>query len=66
MQRGGLLGERARAASKLTVQIAMGRADPLGTPAWALPLTPMAGFVFLGLSLWIWGFGVRRYTSTGS
>lgn len=45
---------------------AMGRTDPLGTPAWALPLTPLAGFAFLGLSLWIWGFGVRRYTSTGS
>jgi len=45
---------------------AMGRADPLGTPAWMLPLAPAAGFVFLGVALWAWGFGVRHYTSTGS
>ncbi len=45
---------------------AMGRSDPLGTPDWVLPLTPAAGLVFLGVSLWVWGFGVRRYTSTGS
>ncbi|MGA0600104.1 ABC transporter permease [Caulobacter sp. KR2-114] len=45
---------------------AMGRADPLGTPAWVLPLTPAAGFAFLAVALWAWGFGVRHYTSTGS
>ncbi|HWA63194.1 MAG TPA: ABC-2 family transporter protein [Caulobacteraceae bacterium] len=45
---------------------AMGHTDPLGTPPWILPLTPAAGFAFLGLALWVWGFGVRRYTSTGS
>ncbi len=45
---------------------AMGRSDPMGTPDWVLPLTPAAGLVFLGASLWVWGFGVRRYTSTGS
>lgn len=48
------------------VVAALGRSDPLGTPDWILPLTPAAGFAFLALSLWVWGFGVRRYTSTGS
>lgn len=45
---------------------ALGRSDPLGAPDWLLPFTPLMGFAFLVLSLWIWGFGVRRYTSTGS
>jgi ABC-2 type transport system permease protein len=45
---------------------AMGHVDPLGTPPWLLPLTPAAGLVFLAISLWVWGFGVKHYTSTGS
>ena len=44
----------------------LGRPDPLGPPDWALYLTPAAGFAFLAVSLWIWTFGVRHYTSTGS
>lgn len=48
------------------VVAALGRSDPLGAPDWILPLTPLMGFAFLAVSLWIWGFGVRRYTSTGS
>ena len=28
--------------------------------------TPSLGFAFLGAALWIWTFGVRHYTSTGS
>jgi len=48
------------------VVAALGRADPLGTPAWAMVASPLAGFAFLLVSLWVWGFGVRRYTSTGS
>jgi ABC-2 type transport system permease protein len=48
------------------VVAALGHADPLGAPRWAMELSPAAGFLFLGLSLWIWGFGVRRYTSTGT
>jgi ABC-2 type transport system permease protein len=44
----------------------LGLADPLGAPAWLLPLTPLAGFVFLGLSFLGWRAGVRKYTSTGS
>lgn len=40
--------------------------DPLGAPAWLLPLTPAAGFVFLGLAFAAWRVGVSRYVSTGS
>jgi ABC-2 type transport system permease protein len=29
-------------------------------------LAPVVGFVFLGVALWVWRFGVRHYTSTGS
>jgi ABC-2 type transport system permease protein len=42
------------------------RPDPLGAPAWVLAASPATGFVFLGFSLWVWRFGVRHYTSTGS
>ncbi len=44
----------------------LGKADPLGAPAWVLPLTPAAGFAFLGLSVLAWRAGVARYSSTGS
>jgi len=50
----------------LPMLAAMGRTDPLGTPGWFLPLAPTAGFAFLGLSLYAWRFGVRRYASSGS
>jgi len=50
----------------LPMLAAMGRADPLGAPPWLTPLAPLAGFAFLGASLFIWGFGVRRYASAGS
>jgi len=40
--------------------------DPLGAPSWLLPFTPAVGFVFLALCFVAWGFGVRRYTSTGT
>lgn len=42
------------------------RPDPLGAPEWVLAAGPAVGFVFLAVSLWIWRFGVRHYTSTGS
>ena len=39
----------------------------LGRGGAPLPrFTPVLGFVFLALALWIWRFGVRHYTSTGS
>jgi ABC-2 type transport system permease protein len=44
----------------------LGRRDPLGAPDWFLAVSPLFGFLFLAGALWIWGFGVRRYTSTGS
>jgi ABC-2 type transport system permease protein len=44
----------------------LGRHDPMGAPDWFLAASPVFGFIFLGAALWIWGFGVRRYTSTGS
>ena len=44
----------------------LGRHDPLGAPDWFLPASPALGLVFLAVSLWVWGFGVRRYASTGS
>ena len=50
----------------LPMLAAMGRADPLGSPAWLGPLAPAAGFAFLGLSLFIWRFGIRRYASSGA
>jgi ABC-2 type transport system permease protein len=52
--------------SYLPMLAAMGRPDPLGTPGWLLPLAPAAGFAFLALALFVWGFGVRRYASSGS
>lgn len=42
------------------------RPDPLGSPDWLGPLAPLAGFAFLALALWLWRFGVSKYTSTGS
>jgi ABC-2 type transport system permease protein len=42
------------------------RPDPLGAPDWILPLTPLAGFVFLALSFLAWRAGMARYASTGS
>ena len=50
----------------LPMLAAMGRADPLGSPAWAGLVTPAAGFAFLGVSLFAWRFGLRHYASSGS
>lgn len=44
----------------------LGKPDPLGSPAWLAPVTPLAGFAFLLMSFWVWRIGVRHYTSTGS
>ncbi|HEX4183258.1 MAG TPA: ABC-2 family transporter protein [Caulobacteraceae bacterium] len=44
----------------------LGRADPEGAPAALLAAGPAVGFLFLAFSLWVWRFGVRHYTSTGS
>ena len=44
----------------------MGRPDPLGSPPTLQYLSPLVGFLFLLVCLRVWGFGVRRYLSTGS
>ena len=40
--------------------------DPLGSTRWIQWLSPLAGVVFLMISLQFWRFGVKRYSSTGS
>ena len=52
--------------SYFPVVAVLGRAPHTGAPEWLLSLTPLAGFLFLALSLRLWGIGVRHYTSTGS
>jgi ABC-2 type transport system permease protein len=52
--------------SYFPVAFVLGHGDRTGAATWLLPLTPTLGFVFLGVSLWAWGFGVRHYTSAGS
>ncbi len=44
----------------------LGRADPLGAPAWVGWVSPLAGFVFMGVSFMAWRVGLRHYASTGS
>lgn len=44
----------------------LGKPDPLGAPPWLLPLTPLAGYLFLALSFIAWRAGIMKYTSTGS
>ena len=40
--------------------------DPLGFPAFAPFLAPLAGLAMLLASLWFWKFGLKHYQSTGS
>jgi ABC-2 type transport system permease protein len=44
----------------------LGKADPLGAPAWAGMVSPLAGFVFLAAAFGVWRVGLRHYASTGS
>lgn len=44
----------------------LGRADPLGAPAWVGWVSPVAGFAFLAAALQAWRLGLKRYASTGS
>jgi ABC-2 type transport system permease protein len=44
----------------------LGRPDPWGAPGWLMAFSPAVGVLFLAASLWVWRFGVRHYTSTGS
>lgn len=44
----------------------MGKSDVLNSPLWFHWISPLAGFVFMALSVWLWQFGVKHYRSTGS
>jgi ABC-2 type transport system permease protein len=44
----------------------LGRADPLGLPAWMAWSTPVAAAVATGVAAWAWRLGIRHYRSTGS
>jgi ABC-2 type transport system permease protein len=46
--------------------VLLGKADPLGAPAWLGWLSPLVSAAVLGLSVIVWRFGVRHYRSTGS
>lgn len=47
------------------LSLALGRRSAEGAAAWAAALSPVAGFLFLGVALLAWRLGVRRYTSAG-
>jgi len=44
----------------------LGKGDVVGIPHWIGYVTPIAGPLLLVASLGVWGWGVRRYASTGS
>jgi ABC-2 type transport system permease protein len=44
----------------------LGRADPLGLPAWAGFVSPLVAFAAAGVAALVWRSGIRHYRSTGS
>lgn len=44
----------------------LNKPDALGSPLWFQWTSPLAGFLFLAVSLLVWEYGVRHYRSTGS
>lgn len=44
----------------------LGKTDPLGFPAFAPFLAPLAGAVVMAAALTFWRFGIRHYQGTGS
>jgi ABC-2 type transport system permease protein len=44
----------------------LGKADPMGLPAWTAWLAPPACAAVFAASVVFWGVGVRHYSSTGS
>ena len=52
--------------SYFPVERLLGHPDRMGASNWMLAASPMVGFIFLAVSLGVWRFGVRHYTSTGS
>jgi len=47
------------------VAAVLGHVEATGSSVW-LRFTPALGFGFLGVAMFVWRYGVRRYTSTGS
>lgn len=50
----------------IPASLLLDRNTDMNTPSFILWLSPLAGVVFLLLTLQVWHLGVRRYTSTGS
>ncbi len=50
----------------LPVAFVLGRVQQTGAPVWLPPVAPVAGLVFLAVSIVAWRFGMRHYASTGS
>ena len=46
--------------------VLLGRADPLGLPAWAGLFTPLVALIAAGAAAVVWRAGIRHYRSTGS
>ena len=44
----------------------LGRADPLGLPAWAGYVSPLVALVAAAIAAAVWRTGIRHYRSTGS
>ncbi len=44
----------------------LGRADPLGLPAWTGFLSPLLALVATGVAALVWRAGIKHYRSTGS
>jgi ABC-2 type transport system permease protein len=44
----------------------LGKAIAIGIPLWICYISPLAGFMFLGVALRLWKIGERYYCSTGS
>lgn len=46
--------------------VLLGRADPLGLPAWAGFVSPLVALLAAGAAAVVWRAGIRHYRSTGS
>ena len=46
--------------------VILGRADPLGLPAWAGFCSPLVALAAASVAAGVWRSGIRHYRSTGS
>jgi len=46
--------------------VVLDKPDAFSFPTWFHVVSPLAGFIFLGMCLLVWKVGVRHYRSTGS